>query len=92
MPPSHAGLRYNRYNASLHILAVVANLLTVPPRAGQAPEVRKIGESAVFQDVPLSRRRLDFAPGVCVAVVGIQLDQIGGVEQGCIFVLNQVAD
>jgi hypothetical protein len=78
-PPPEPSRSHNSHYTSLPIST---NMLTMPPRARQAPEVGQVFDLHLFafQHSPFSSRFCKRTPGVCATVVDVELEAFAAVE------------
>jgi hypothetical protein len=90
-PPPKASQSHDSHYTPL---SIPTNMLTMPPRARQAPEVREVFELylLVLQHSSFGWRSCKRTPGVCAAVVRVELEAFAAVEDAGELALDLAAD
>jgi hypothetical protein len=90
-PPPKASRSHDSHYTPL---SIPTNMLTMPPRARQAPEVREVFELylLVLQHSSFGWRSCKRIPGVCAAVVRVELEAFAAVEDAGELALDLAAD
>jgi hypothetical protein len=90
-PPPKASRSHDSHYTPL---SIPTNMLTVPPRARQAPEVRQVFELylLVLEHSSFGSRVYKRTPGVCATVVRVEFEAFATVEDAGELVLDLAGD